>query len=115
MILIFYLCSYLSQTLASPSVSLDYEKKVPLITAHRGSMWYFPEHTSAAYYYSFFEGADFIDVDLQPTKDGHFMVFHDIVITHDEVDGLTPENGFEEANMNQETFTNTNNGKIYPP
>ena len=43
---------------------LYYERKKPLITAHRGSMWYFPEHTLVSYYYAFFEGADFIDVDL---------------------------------------------------
>ena len=90
---LYYLC-LTSLIQGSPHVSFDYEKKVPLITSHRGSMWYFPEHTSAAYYYSFFEGADFIDVDLQPTKDNQFLVFHDPIITHDDVEGLTIDNGF---------------------
>ena len=65
-----------------------YEEKVPLITAHRGSMGYFPEHTQAAYYYSFFEGADFIDIDVQPTKDGDLVVYHDPVLLEDTVSGL---------------------------
>ena len=47
-----------------------------MVIAHRGSMGYFPEHTRIAYYYSFFEGADFVDVDVHPTKDGHLIVNH---------------------------------------
>ena len=51
-------------------------------------MWYFPEHTFAAYYYAFFEKADFIDVDLQPTKDGKFVVYHDPIFLEHEIHGL---------------------------
>ena len=69
-------------------MDVNYERKVPLITAHRGSMWYFPEHTIAAYYYAFFEGADFIDVDLHPTKDGTFIAYHDPVITPEEAPSI---------------------------
>ena len=68
-----------------PVVDYHYEKKRPLITAHRGSMWYLPEHTVAAYYYAFFEGADFIDIDLQPTADGSFIAYHDNVITPSDI------------------------------
>ena len=49
---------------AISGTSFNYETKVPLLTAHRGSMDRFPEHTAISYYYSFFDGADFIDADL---------------------------------------------------
>ena len=97
MLLFSYLLTFV---LGIPSSRLDYENKVPLITAHRGSMWYFPEHTSPAYYYSFFEGADFIDADITPTKDNEFVIFHDPIITTADVEGLTPDNGFLEQDMN---------------
>eukprot|EP00347_Sterkiella_histriomuscorum_P016028 403354766 len=58
-----------------------YEKQsvnsAPLIIAHRGSFGYFPEHTEPAYHYAFFEGAHFIDIDIQPTKDGHLVIHHE--------------------------------------
>ena len=47
-----------------------------------------PEHTLLSYYYAFFEGADFIDVDIQPTKDGQFIVFHDALVNDKELYGL---------------------------
>ena len=51
-------------------------------------MWYIPEHSLASYYYAFFEKADFIDVDIHPTKDGTFIVYHDPIMTPDDVEGL---------------------------
>lgn len=45
--------------------------------AHRGSSGSFPEHSLGAYSDAYFGGADFIDVDLQVTKDGHLVAQHD--------------------------------------
>ena len=87
-----------------------YERKVPLITAHRGSMWYMPEHTYPAYYYAFFEGADFIDVDLQPTKDGQFIVYHDPVLLDKEISGLDI---FPKDQQISQEFINKVNNKTF--
>lgn len=78
-------------------------------------MWYFPEHSVPAYYYSFFEGADFIDVDINPTSDGHFVIFHDPIVTKNHVDGLTIENGFDPEMMNQDYHKDHATGMVYPP
>lgn len=79
----------------------------PLIIAHRGSMGYFPEHTKLAYYYAHFEGSDFIDIDLQPTKDGHFVVNHDPCFSQ-ELTGYEayPDIFKEEMKINCNTIAN---------
>ena len=95
------------------SVGIHYERRRPLITAHRGSVWYFPEHTIAAYYYAFFEGAHFIDVDLHPTKDGSFVAYHDFAITPaDTPSVLEHPDVFTKDNMNQ-YFQNKQNRRIF--
>jgi glycerophosphoryl diester phosphodiesterase len=90
--------------------NIQYEKKIPLITAHRGSMWYFPEHTLMAYYYAFFEKSDFIDVDLQPTKDGKFVVYHDPILQEHEVEGLQ---SFDQTMKIKEPFVNNISKRVY--
>jgi glycerophosphoryl diester phosphodiesterase len=62
-----------------------YEKQglQPLFIAHRGSMGYFPEHTLLAYYYAHFEGVQFIDCDIHPTKDGDLVIHHETTLTED--------------------------------
>lgn len=49
----------------------------PIIIAHRGASGYRPEHTLAAYELAIRLGADFIEPDLVPTKDGVLIVRHD--------------------------------------
>lgn len=45
--------------------------------AHRGASGSMPEHTVASYSAAFHEGADFIELDLQMTKDGYLVCNHD--------------------------------------
>ncbi|MFC3068192.1 glycerophosphodiester phosphodiesterase [Phenylobacterium soli] len=49
----------------------------PLAIAHRGASGERPEHTLMAYKLAIAEGADFIEPDLVPTKDGHLVVRHE--------------------------------------
>src|SRR5262249_30181139 len=51
--------------------------KKPLLIAHRGASGYAPEHTFAAYQLAIEQGADFVEQDLQITKDGRFICMHD--------------------------------------
>lgn len=49
----------------------------PFIIAHRGASGYRPEHTLAAYELAIEQGADFIEPDLVPTRDGVLIARHE--------------------------------------
>jgi glycerophosphoryl diester phosphodiesterase len=49
----------------------------PTLIAHRGASWDAPEHTLAAYELALKQGADFVEPDLQMTKDGVLVCLHD--------------------------------------
>ncbi len=51
--------------------------KKPLLIAHRGASGYAPEHTLASYQLAIRQGADFVEQDLQFTKDGALICLHD--------------------------------------
>ncbi|MCR5877887.1 glycerophosphodiester phosphodiesterase [Phenylobacterium sp. J367] len=55
-----------------------------IVIAHRGASGERPEHTLAAYRLAIAEGADFIEPDLVPTKDGHLVARHE-----NEIGGTT--------------------------
>jgi len=59
-------------------------KSSPIILAHRGSRVLNPENTILAFQNAIDFGADVIETDVQLTKDGELIVFHD-----DEVDRVT--------------------------
>ncbi len=50
---------------------------MPLIIAHRGASAYAPENTLAAFQLAHRQGADMIELDVQPSSDGRLVVFHD--------------------------------------
>lgn len=54
-------------------------RKTTLI-AHRGASWDAPEHTIAAYRLALRQGADFVEPDLQMTKDGALVCLHDTTL-----------------------------------
>ncbi len=56
----------------------------PIVIAHRGASGERPEHTLAAYDLAIREGADVIEPDLVPTKDGHLVARHE-----NEISGTT--------------------------
>lgn len=56
----------------------------PLVIGHRGASGYRPEHTRAAYELAFAMGADAIEPDLVPTKDGVLVARHE-----NEISGTT--------------------------
>jgi glycerophosphoryl diester phosphodiesterase len=53
----------------------------PIVIAHRGASGERPEHTLAAYDLAIEQGADFIEPDLVPTKDGVLVARHENDIT----------------------------------
>ncbi len=58
----------------SPTILTGSSKAV---VAHRGASAYAPEHTVASYKLALLQGADFVEQDLQITKDGILVCRHD--------------------------------------
>ncbi len=50
------------------------------LVAHRGASGYAPEHTAAAYTLAMTQGADYVEQDLQVTKDGQLVCLHDLTL-----------------------------------
>ncbi|MFC4655875.1 glycerophosphodiester phosphodiesterase family protein [Rheinheimera marina] len=53
-----------------------------LVVAHRGASGHLPEHTLEAYQLAMKMGADFIEPDLVPTRDGVLISRHENDLTH---------------------------------
>ncbi len=51
-----------------------------ILVAHRGASAYAPEHTLAAYRLALEQGADFVEQDLQISKDGVLVCLHDLTL-----------------------------------
>jgi glycerophosphoryl diester phosphodiesterase len=51
-----------------------------ILIAHRGASGYAPEHTYEAYRLAIEQGADFVEQDLQITKDGALVCLHDLTL-----------------------------------
>lgn len=51
-----------------------------MLVAHRGASAYAPEHTMAAYKLALEQGADFVEQDLQISKDGVLVCLHDLTL-----------------------------------
>jgi glycerophosphoryl diester phosphodiesterase len=61
------------------------ESKAPaasrkILVAHRGASAYAPEHTFESYQLALKQGADFVEQDLQITRDGILVCLHDLTL-----------------------------------
>ena len=50
------------------------------LIAHRGASAYAPEHTLESYRLALRQGADFVEQDLQITRDNHLICLHDLTL-----------------------------------
>lgn len=95
----------------------------PIVIAHRGASGYLPEHTVAGYELAVKLGADFIEPDLQLTKDGYLVAMHDTTLnrTTDVEEVLGMRNGgykvseYTLAEIKQLTVTPTGTGATSYP
>ena len=72
-------------------IGSDYFTK-PLVISHRGASGYLPEHTLAAYELAIRMKADYIEPDLQFTKDGVLVALHDDTLDRTtDVDVVFPD------------------------
>src|SRR5215210_55786 len=51
-----------------------------ILVAHRGASAYAPEHTLESYRLALKQGADFVEQDLQITKDNQLICLHDLTL-----------------------------------
>jgi glycerophosphoryl diester phosphodiesterase len=58
----------------------QYAKNRKTLIAHRGASAYAPEHSIEAYRLAIEQGADFVEQDLQLTKDGVLVCLHDTTL-----------------------------------
>ena len=66
---------------AAPAVGQTAEPLEPVVViAHRGASFDFPEHTLPAYHRAVEVGADFLECDLQLTKDEVLVCVHDTTV-----------------------------------
>lgn len=73
--LCFFLTFSISASVASKGKILSSKKIITV--AHRGASGYVPEHTILSYETAQKMKADYIELDLQMTKDGQLIVMHD--------------------------------------
>ncbi|OMF60891.1 glycerophosphodiester phosphodiesterase [Paenibacillus sp. FSL R5-0490] len=64
---------------AGAALAKDMHKDIVNVS-HRGASAYAPEHTIAAYDMGEKMHGDYIEVDLQMTKDGHLIAMHDVTL-----------------------------------
>ena len=84
--------SLLSVTLYSGvAAAADSCATPPLVIAHRGASGHLPEHTLEAYMLAMRMGADFIEPDLVPTKDGQLISRHENDLTHTTNVAVVPQ------------------------
>ncbi len=55
--------------------------EAPIVVAHRGASGYLPEETLGSYELAIRQGADYIEPDVQMTRDGHLVAMHDTTLT----------------------------------
>ncbi|MCS7078461.1 MAG: glycerophosphodiester phosphodiesterase [Chloracidobacterium sp.] len=67
-------------TTAPPAGFGQYPRNRKINIAHRGASAYAPEHTLAAYRLALEQGADYVEPDLQLTKDGVLVCLHDATL-----------------------------------
>ncbi len=70
-------CFALTVVIAGLSAQPTRPYTKPTLIAHRGASAYAPEHTLEAYRLAIAQGADFVEPDLQVTRDGVLVCLHD--------------------------------------
>lgn len=70
----------LAVIVAVVSVTTRAQAPAKMLVAHRGASAYAPEHTVTAYTLAMTQGADYVEQDLQITKDGQLVCIHDLTL-----------------------------------
>lgn len=84
---------------------------MPLIIGHRGAPAHFPEHTESSYRRAIADGADLVEPDVVPTRDGVLLVRHEThldetttIAEHPEFEGRARVAGERPAGWHSDDF-----------
>ena len=77
-----------------------------LILGHRGLSGHFPDNTMIAYQRAFDVGSNGVELDVQMTKDGELVLFHDFEL-NDDTDGYGRIDELTLEAIQQYTFTSS--------
>jgi glycerophosphoryl diester phosphodiesterase len=78
-----------------------------ILVAHRGASAYAPEHTLEAYRLAIEQGADYVEQDLQVTKDGALVCLHDLTLERTtNVEDLFPDRFRKDVSEDQAASDN---------
>ena len=115
LIVLLFICGCSTPQLPEPQPQTIPPTPLPendfLIIGHRGASAYAAGHTLAAYEMATLMGADYIEIDLQMTKDGKLVALHDSVVTlhnaqqavadvtFDEIQLLSPGKEFDKNHL----------------
>lgn len=69
-----------STSVAQYPLRRDVPKDYVFVAAHRADWKYAPENSLQALRNALFFGADIIETDVRPTRDGHFVMMHDATV-----------------------------------
>lgn len=73
-----------------------------MLVAHRGASAYAPEHTLEAYRLALAQGADFVEQDLQVTRDSQLVCLHDLTLERTtNVEEVFPDRYREDVSEDQ--------------
>jgi glycerophosphoryl diester phosphodiesterase len=82
--------------------SAQSEKKTKTLVAHRGASAYAPEHTLEAYRLALEQRADYVEQDLQITKDGVLVCLHDVTLERTtDVETIFPDRARTDVSPDQ--------------
>src|SRR5688572_11393178 len=82
--------------LISVSIVMAAQQTRKILIAHRGASAYAPEHTLSAYRLGIEQGADFVEQDLQISKDGVLVCLHDLTLERTtDVEQVFPKRSVE--------------------
>ena len=65
------------KTISKKAIEVRNTIKKDIVIAHRGSTYWTPEETEPAFRWARNIGADYLELDVQLTKDGYLVAFHD--------------------------------------
>ena len=65
------------KTISKKAIEVRNTIKRDIVIAHRGSTYWTPEETEPAFRWARNIGADYLELDVQLTKDGYLVAFHD--------------------------------------
>lgn len=99
LLFIYGVYSFIRPSKLGEKILNNYRLNYPAIIAHRGASTEAPESTEPAFEKALKNGVDYVEVDIQRTKDGELIIFHDENLKRlSNVEDVFPEKADEKVN-----------------